>query len=211
LLFFLIVFLLLLIYLLQARLAQGQEILLVIVLVTLAVVLCGAWLLRRSQRVVLVQTSQPKVVSPLPSAPVPVFTRPETPLHFLQLSPGQFEDFVGDLLECTGQWSDVQRIGGKGDRGADLLARDRFGRPFIAQCKRYGPGHKVVAREIRDFLGAKGLYGADEGLFVTTSSFTEEARANVGPFQHTVFLWDGEKLLQLVQAYWEALPARWKE
>jgi restriction endonuclease Mrr len=128
----------------------------------------------------------------------------------LRLTPGEFEDFVGDLLTVTGQYRDVRRVGGTGDRGADLLARDRFGRPFIVQCKRYQPGRKVNAGEMRNFLGAKGIYRADECLFVTTSTFTEAARANMAHMQHTVFLWDGAKLTQLIEEYWSALPAHWQ-
>jgi hypothetical protein len=213
LLFFLIVFLILLVVLLQARISSGQAVLLGLVLLTLLICLLGAWLVRRRQASVLTQTGRLETMRAvrreLRSAPA--LARPGMLLDPLLLSPGEFEDFVGDLLESTGQWSDVRRVGGAGDRGADLLARDRFGRPFIVQCKRYHTGHKVNAGEIRDFLGARDIYGADEGLFVTTSTFTEAARANVGPFKHTVFLWNGEKLQQLIQAYWEALPARWKE
>jgi len=128
----------------------------------------------------------------------------------LRLTPGEFEDFVGDLLEITGQCSDVRRIGGAGDQGADLVARDRFGRPFIVQCKRYA-GHNVGAREMRDFLGARGIYGADECMFVTTSKFTDAARASMVHVRACVFLLDGAHLVQLVRENWEKLPNRWRQ
>jgi restriction system protein len=104
----------------------------------------------------------------------------------------------------------MRRVGGAGDRGADLLARDRFGRPFIVQCKRYHPGHKVSAGEVRNFLGAKGIYGADECLFVTTSTFTEAARNNLAQFRQSVFLMDGISLVQLAEQYWDTLSTRWQ-
>lgn len=208
LIFFLIVFLLLCVVLLQERLSPGLSILFDIVLLLLAACIMSVWLLRRKQERATVRIVRGTRVADA-REPVPVSSA-VTVADLLQLSPGEFEDFVGDLLEITGQYSDVRRIGGAGDQGADLVARDRFGRPFIVQCKRYA-GHNVGAREMRDFLGARGIYGADECMFVTTSKFTDAARASMAHVRASVFLLDGTHLVQLVRENWEKLPNRWRQ
>ncbi len=210
LIFFLIIFLILLVVLLQERISSGQSVLLGIGLLVLSVCMLGIWLARRNQKRAISTAEQGRRRISLLSVAADA-SGPVTLVDLLRLSPGEFEDFVGDLLEATGRWTNVRRIGGAGDRGADLLAKDRFGRPFIVQCKRYQPGRKVSAGEVRDFLGAKGIYGSDECLFVTTSTFTEAARANIRPFQYVVDLWDGATLLQMVREHWDGLPARWQQ
>jgi restriction system protein len=171
----------------------------------------SVWLVRRNQAAGMPGTlNRSDVAVTRMAAVASPAGQPVTVADLLQLTPGEFEDFVGDLLTATGMCTDVRRIGGAGDRGADLLANDRFNRPFIVQCKRYHPGHKVRAGEMRNFLGAKGIYGADECLFVTTSTFTEAARENMLHLRNTVFLWDGERLAEVAREYWNSLPERWR-
>jgi hypothetical protein len=210
LIFFLIMFLILLVLLLQARIPQEQAVLLGLILLALIVCISGTWLVRRKRAYIPVGSNRESSMRKTRAPAALPLSQSVTLAHLLQLSPGEFEDFVGDLLTATGQYSAMRRVGGAGDRGADLLARDRFGRPFIVQCKRYHPGHKVSAGEVRNFLGAKGIYGADECLFVTTSTFTEAARNNLAQFRQSVFLMDGISLVQLAEQYWDTLSTRWQ-
>ena len=166
-----------------------------ILLLSLVVGIVGIWLLVRGRAQV---------------APLPVSGTVDL-RNLLRLSPSEFEDFVGDLLEAAGRCTHVQRVGGVRDQGVDLLAKDRFGRPFVVQCKRYQPARKVAAREMRDFLGARLYYRADKGMFVTTSVFTKSARETVAQFQRHISLLEGEMLVQLMQEHWEALPERWRQ
>lgn len=208
---FLLVLLILIVVLPQVRVSASQAILLGIVLLVLSIGLVGLCLLRRKRAYAPVETVS-RAREAVVRAPVLAWraSQPATVADLLRLTPGEFEAFVGDLLEITGWCSDVCRVGGAGDRGADLVARDRFGRPFIVQCKRYA-GRKVSAGEMRDFLGAKGIYGADEGLFVTTAKFTDAARANMAHSRQNVFLLDGENLVQIVRENWDKLPDRWHQ
>lgn len=209
--FLLVLALLALIIWALVRVPPGTLILLGIVLAALVISASAIWLAGRGRRAVYEDANGDAEarVSLAQVASVPV-SRPVALDDLLRLSPGAFEDFIGVLLEVSGQYTEVRRVGGSGDQGADLLARDRFGRPFIVQCKRYHAGHKVSASEMRDFLGAKNIHRADEGMFVTTSSFTEQARAARSQFQQQVFLLEGKDLLKLVQDYWEALPGDWQ-
>lgn len=65
-------------------------------------------------------------------------------------------------------------VGGPLDGGVDLIATRRRRLAFV-QVKRWT--HPVGSSNVRDFYGAMNKAGADEGLFVTTSRFTAEARA----------------------------------
>jgi restriction system protein len=205
--FLLVFFLIMIVLWMLTRVPWGVLILLGVVLLLLAVSVVGIWLFVRSRRYVYDEIEKEKPGKAFQGAAL----RSVGLEDLLRLSPSEFEDFVGDLLEVAGRCSDVRRIGGAGDHGADLLAKDRFGRPFIVQCKRYGPGRKVVAKEMRDFLGSRLYYHADEGMFVTTSVFTNSAREEMAQFYRHIFLLEGQGLMQLAQEYWEALPSRWRQ
>lgn len=92
----------------------------------------------------------------------------------LALSPAQFEDAVAALLRRQG-YRDVKRIGGAGDLGADLIARDPRGRVVVVQCKRYKPSHRVGSPLVQPLYSTKALYHAERALFVSTSSFSRPA------------------------------------
>ncbi|MFF7168387.1 restriction endonuclease [Streptomyces pseudovenezuelae] len=83
----------------------------------------------------------------------------------------EFEELVAGLCRRDG-CTQVRRVGGAGDNGADVLGRLPDGRTMVVQCKRYAPSRAVPNRELRDLLGARVHFGADVAVFVTTSRFT---------------------------------------
>lgn len=88
-----------------------------------------------------------------------------------RMSGTEFEDLVAALCRrdrCT----EVRRVGGAGDNGADVIGRLPDGRTMIIQCKRYTPSSAIASRELRDLLGAKAHFGADVAVFVTTTRFS---------------------------------------
>lgn len=87
----------------------------------------------------------------------------------------EFEDFVAALCRRDG-CTQVKRVGGAGDNGADIKGILPDGRPIIVQCKRYAPGNAIPAREIRDMMGALQHHRAQVAIFVTTSRFTRPAQ-----------------------------------
>jgi HJR/Mrr/RecB family endonuclease len=96
--------------------------------------------------------------------------------NLLVLSPTQFEEAIADLFRQLG-YREVSRVGGAGDLGVDITARDPQGHSIIIQCKRYAPGVQTGSPDIQRFLGTLvTVHHADRGIFVTTSSFTEPAR-----------------------------------
>lgn len=97
------------------------------------------------------------------------------------VDPSIFETIVAQLLEKLeyGSLSDhtIRVTGRSGDNGIDgECTTDRLGLFKVKfQAKRWQ--NAVSVHEIRDFVGAVHTEGADHGIFVTTSEFTQEAIA----------------------------------
>lgn len=75
------------------------------------------------------------------------------------MSGGEFEDFVVDLCRRDG-CTEVRRVGGSHDDGADVLGHLPDGRSMVMQCKRYftGPSERTAVQNgvvavHRDHLG----------------------------------------------------------
>ncbi|WP_307853885.1 restriction endonuclease [Streptomyces tagetis] len=83
----------------------------------------------------------------------------------------EFEELVADLCRRDG-CTEVRRVGGSHDNGADVVGRLPDGRTMVIQCKRYRPTSAIASRELRDLLGARVHFGADVAVFVTTTRFS---------------------------------------
>jgi restriction system protein len=83
----------------------------------------------------------------------------------------EFEDLVADLCRRDG-CTEVRRVGGSHDNGADVLGRLPDGRAMVVQCKRHAPSAVIASREVRDLLGAKVHFEADVAIFVATTRFS---------------------------------------
>jgi restriction system protein len=72
----------------------------------------------------------------------------------------------------------AERVGRSGDGGIDgVIREDTLGLDAIyVQAKKWAPTRGVGPREIREFLGALQDVEATKGIFITTSSFSAEAR-----------------------------------
>lgn len=94
----------------------------------------------------------------------------------LSISPSAFEKLVQRLLRESG-FVEVEVTGRSGDGGIDGKGIARMSGLLsfhvIFQCKRYKGS--ISPSQIRDFRGAKEGR-ADKGIFITTGSFTREAR-----------------------------------
>ncbi len=119
-------------------------------------------------------------------------------LHdLLALTPTQFELAIGDLLRTWG-YRDVRHTGGAGDLAADLTCRSADGRSVVVQCKRYAPAHAVGSPDIQQFIGMQVVHHrAEQGIFVTTSSFTQPAQALAR--QHGLRTIDGAELAAQIE------------
>jgi restriction system protein len=117
-------------------------------------------------------------------------------------SPAFFEQLVVDLLVRMGYGGTRkdagQAIGKAGDEGIDgIIKEDRLGLDIIyIQAKRWDG---VVGRpEIQKFAGALQGQRAQKGIFITTSTFTQEARHFASSINNKIILIDGEELAKLM-------------
>lgn len=122
--------------------------------------------------------------------------------QIMSCSPGFFERLVIDLLLRMGYGgtrADAgQAIGRSGDGGIDgIIKEDRLGLDVIyIQAKRWEGS--VGRPEIQKFVGALQGQRAKRGIFLTTSSFTPDARSYAALVENKVVLIDGEMLAKLM-------------
>jgi restriction system protein len=117
--------------------------------------------------------------------------------HLASMSPYDFQDLVGKLLEAMGYY--VVWIAPKGkDGGLDLLAQsDPLGvkGPRIkGQVKRRGDT-KTKEEELRSFLSL--IEPNDVGVFISLGGFTSDTQAAARRSSRRITLIDGETLLDL--------------
>lgn len=117
-------------------------------------------------------------------------------------SPSFFERLVVEMLVKMGYGGSLQdagkAVGKSGDGGIDgIIKEDRLGLDVIyIQAKKW---EGVVGRpEIQKFAGALLGQQARKGIFITTSSFTGEARQYVKNINSTIILIDGEQLAEFM-------------
>jgi restriction system protein len=113
-------------------------------------------------------------------------------------SPRFFEELVVALLLAMGYGGSRleagEAIGRGGDEGIDsVINEDRLGLDTIyIQAKRW---EETVGRpEVQKFVGALHRKGARKGVFITTGSFSSEAREYVAHIDPKVVLIDGRQL-----------------
>jgi restriction endonuclease Mrr len=100
------------------------------------------------------------------------------PADLMQLSGTEFEVCVTGLLQRVGFRTELTRA--TGDGGIDIVAyldRPIVGGRYLVQCKRFTDATPVGAPMVREFYGAfVADRSAVKGLFITTSSFSAQAR-----------------------------------
>lgn len=117
-------------------------------------------------------------------------------------SPSFFERLVVELLVRMGYGGSRkdagEAVGKSGDEGIDgIIKEDRLGLDVIyIQAKKW---EGVVSRpEIQKFAGALQGQRAKKGIFITTSSFSNEARDFASRIDSKIVLIDGKQLAQLM-------------
>ena len=117
-------------------------------------------------------------------------------------SPSFFERLVVDLLVKIGYGGNRQdaasAVGKSGDGGIDgIIKEDRLGLDVIyIQAKRWDG--TVGRPDIQKFAGALQGQRAKKGIFITTSSFSGEARDYVKYIDTRIILIDGAQLVELM-------------
>ena len=108
----------------------------------------------------------------------------------LNLDPLRFELETAALFNALG--FEAKTTKASGDGGVDVTAL-RGNRRYVIQCKRYR--HPIGPGVLREFATVVRNFDADEGIFVTTSRYTDAARTEAE--LHDIQLVDLEGLLRL--------------
>lgn len=121
--------------------------------------------------------------------------------RIMECSPRFFERLVVQLLVAMGYGGSLleagEIIGKSGDGGIDgIIKEDRLGLDVLyVQAKRWD--NTVVGRpDVQKFAGSLQGERARKGVFITTSTFSKEARDYVGRIDSKIVLIDGEQLAQ---------------
>jgi restriction system protein len=105
----------------------------------------------------------------------------------LRLSPGEFEEIVGDMYRRFGY--SVERTPMTNDFGRDLILK-KDGKTTFVECKRYDRDTPIGRRPLQLFYGVIMNMKADSGIFITTSNFAK-----------TAVNFAGETGIQLIDGY----------
>lgn len=125
--------------------------------------------------------------------------------RILENSPTFFEKMVAKLLLAMGYGGSekdiLQNRGKSGDEGIDgIIKQDVLGLDKIyIQAKRWNGN--VSRPEIQKFVGAVHGQNATRGIFITTSSFTSEAKEYAKNINSNIILIDGALLTSLMIKY----------
>lgn len=120
------------------------------------------------------------------------------------MDPVRFERLILDLLKAmgygAGSFGSHEMTRASGDGGIDgIIHEDALGLDAVyIQAKRYQPESRVGRPAIQQFIGSLTGEGATKGVFVTTSTFSAEARDYLKKVQHRVVLIDGSQLARLM-------------
>lgn len=113
---------------------------------------------------------------------------------FNHIEPLKFEELILNVFKKFGFTGNLTPV--TGDDGIDIFLYDANGLKGIAQCKRYAENQNISAKDIREFLGSMIHVNAQFGYFITTTSFSEQAR-EFSKGKH-FYLIDGVRLKQIV-------------
>lgn len=145
-----------------------------------------------------VQTAQPVPLRPTPAVSTPVETHvaqdePTWSLELLrELEWKRFEEVVANYFTRQGYLAETTRIGADGGVDVYLYRAPDLAPVAVVQCKAWNV-YDVGVKPVRELFGVMAAAKVSEGYFVTTGSFTQEAR-HFGRDNEIVLI-DGDDLL----------------
>lgn len=110
------------------------------------------------------------------------------------LTPNQFEDYVAQLLKKLG-FKNVKQTPYTNDGGKDIICSKNT-ITYYVECKHYKMDNKVSRPQLQKLFAAMKENGVNDGIFITTSTFTAEAK-EYGKKNHIRTI-DGNYLLSIV-------------
>ena len=126
---------------------------------------------------------------------------------FLEMTPSKFEQVVLDMMLAMGYGNSSDNSAKVTQQGHDdgidgIIPEDKLGFDKIyIQAKRYKPENTVGKPLIHAFAGALDEQKASKGVFITTSSFSKEAKSFVEKSSKRIILIDGQQLARYMIEY----------
>ncbi len=131
------------------------------------------WLVKRKSRPSVEPSTPPRrVVTPRPANDAMATEPAEATLDGLE--PEAFELLVGEIFRR--QDYAVEMSGGIGSDGSNDLTLRKGNEMILVQCRHWN-NWKVSAPSVQEFYGTIMAAGATEGIFITSGSYTRDARA----------------------------------
>lgn len=127
--------------------------------------------------------------------------------RILSMSPAFFENLIVELLIAMGYGGGRaemgKAVGRAGDSGIDgTIKEDALGLDVVyMQAKRYAPENSIGRPEVQGFAGSLDGVRATKGIFITTSSFTANAREFADKISKRIILIDGAELARLMVSH----------
>lgn len=126
--------------------------------------------------------------------------------RILLQTPDFFEELVVKLLLALGYGDDhsyAKVTKRSGDGGIDgVIHQDKLGLDIVyIQAKRYDKKNTIGRPDLQKFVGSISGVSATKGVFITTSSFSSEAKNYLKTVQQNVVLIDGDHLVELMMQH----------
>ncbi len=109
-----------------------------------------------------------------------------------KMSGRDFERFLKELFKKRG--FTVKETAVVGDYGADLIL-EKLGKRFVVQAKRWK--QNVGIKAVQEAVGSIKHYNAHNGVVITNSYFTDNARELAR--SNSIELWDRDKLIDIIR------------
>jgi len=119
-----------------------------------------------------------------------------SPWKLYELTPRQFEEFIANLFSDFGYRVDLTAA--TRDKGRDVIAvkHEVSKLQYLIECKRYQPSNKVGIAAVQRLQGITLAEGANKGILVTTSSFTDPALEAI---KKTPWLLEGRDFIGILE------------
>jgi hypothetical protein len=155
----------------------------------------GIVLLKRHQQAMIASTEQEERLTAA-QAQREHLAQMRTMNDIQLLTSSQFEELVGSVMEQQG-YTQVKVVGRSRDLCVDITAIGFRGEQVAIQCKRYSASSKIGSSAMQQFIGMiYQHHRAARGIYVTTSSYTKEARQLAE--KNNIELIDGESLVKII-------------
>ncbi|MBN8877766.1 MAG: restriction endonuclease [Sphingobacteriales bacterium] len=123
--------------------------------------------------------------------------------NLLDLGPRQFEELIAELMYRQG--FQVELTKQTRDGGYDIVAiypiKSQAPQKFLVECKRYAEHKKVGVNIVRSFKEVVLSEGANRGIIVTTSYFTNDAKIKIGKTPFLLDYRDKNNIMEWVRDY----------